>query len=424
MSDGVIQLVLSRRSGLRRLGFTITELLVVIVIALLIVTISIPAFTSLLGSSRRSLAENAVRAALVVARDTAALGDGDTAVFFLDEAPGRTRVVVGRFAGTFEDSDANTSVTGQGFLSRAAPGPAMRDVFVPLEGSRPQTLPVGWAVSGYAVPEQIDFEWYDGESYSAGGTPPNIGGNTLPSMIEQQAYWVAPETDMFDKTTQGPANSQGALSASPMARTPRQTFAIRFESATSDAKVSGNDMLLLDPRPSGLGRAAVTGRVPNELLESVRVDRAVDLFGWARLVINREDLNGDNTINNQDDALRAALVGNFSHDTVLARPVTRLALWRWNELASGVRARRLNRETGTLYAPFDPANPMMREIDFDPMLFGGTKPADLPTLINRWTEGDTDLDGTRDFSQGSSDRPRAAVFFLQPATGELVEMER
>ena len=52
-------------------GFTITELLVVIVIFVLIIGIAIPAFKSMIESSERALAENQLRVGLGSARNAA-----------------------------------------------------------------------------------------------------------------------------------------------------------------------------------------------------------------------------------------------------------------------------------------------------------------------------------------------------------------
>src|SRR5690606_8581215 len=102
-----------------RVAFTLPELLVVIAIGILLLAIAVPAFTSVLYSSRRSGAAGAVQTALAAARDVAVEnGPGrDAAAVFFADSGGRLRIMVAVWAGEMTD------VNGRG-------EPVQREVFV------------------------------------------------------------------------------------------------------------------------------------------------------------------------------------------------------------------------------------------------------------------------------------------------------
>src|SRR5690606_39113284 len=154
----------------RRFAFTLPELLVVIAIGILLLAIAVPAFRSVLYSSRQSGAASSVQSALAAARDVAlesGPGRDAAAVFFADRG-GRVRIMVAVYAGEMTDRDVSNA-------------PVQREIFVRSERVEPVTLPAGWAVSGRARANMIDNDWYDSI-------------DTYPRNLRDQDNWVYPET--------------------------------------------------------------------------------------------------------------------------------------------------------------------------------------------------------------------------------------
>jgi hypothetical protein len=459
------------RRGVNNRGFTLAELFVVVLILLAVLSIAVPAFTGLLASSERSLAENAVRIATIVAKDEASLGDGDVALFFIDdptpdpaldaavrEPPG-LRLVVARYVGTIEDAaeDSNPFV-GPAFQTRA------RDVFVGIPTAPSVKLPGDWWVAGLAPAGTLDREWYDGPGYTGDGMG-DANGEAFERVVASR-NWLLPQAGLYDRELFGEGATTDINNQPAPTFTPRQTFMIRFSSETGRVVNGGNQALLIDPRPSLAQRRFTDdplsrfGVSDDQTPFTLRVDLAEDLRAWARDLIERQDIDGDGLTGESDPAereLRRALIGNYSHDTVLAEPVSRIALFRMTDLAQGLFARGLNEETRSIFRPDISLNTAKRDRARDPRfdassdaLWPDTANANATTIrqsLNAWMEGNTvpENQGSQELPLDSSqppdfilvqsgvveptraeqqDRPLATVLQVVPATGELVGVER
>ncbi len=364
---------------MRRSGYTLIELLVVIVIASLLVGIAIPAFSALLTSSRESLAQNSLQQAVLSARDAAAanIGGGDTAaVFFFD--PGRG-ITVGIYeqVGQFVDDSDNDA------------GSATRDVFVPIATMEAVQLPPDYSIRGFVLGTQLrDEDWYEDltlYSPASGGFQP--GGT---SSDRGPGAWVFPETDFYDQT----APDDGA---------DRQTFMIRFSAGSGTLSRNNNTALVLDPRPSNLNRTAPPMGIQP-------IEQAEDLKSWAvRVLIS----TAANAVEKQ------ALIGNESSDTVLARPVTDIALYRERRLAQMLQLRNLNRDSKSIYLKSD--NPEVDTALFRNSQLGRDRVA-LETRITQWLEGRLAIDSIN--NAGSALEADSAVYTIGSYFGELVEVVR
>src|SRR5205085_6638900 len=199
------------------LGFTITEVLVVIAIIVLLIAIAVPAFSSLMNSSERNLAENQLKAAIAAARDAAIQSDtGDAAaVFLFTLSPGgnggHITIVPCVVAGQIQDTTDNQP------MQPGSTNAVVRDVLVPITQITPMQLPRGWSVRAYAVPGSVydgtrqKELWYEGFDPS-GTAQAGVGG------------WIFPETNFYDPTASPPpATGKGS---------PRQSFMIRFKAGT------------------------------------------------------------------------------------------------------------------------------------------------------------------------------------------------
>lgn len=443
-------------------AFTLIELIVVVTLVIVVLGVAVPAFRAMLEGSERSLAENTLRVGVQVARDLALRGEGDAALVFIRDADGRTRLVPVVKAGEFDDYTFNAAAFGAGAYLRNKTNTVRRDVFAPAPLATPLLLPRGFSVSGYADPNSIDqcFRrcldnpqpvdregWYDAEAYSNRGVP---GG----ALARLEGNWVLPETFLFEPDVQGPGvRSQASgdpssrITGANVGRTPRQSFMIRFESGTGQLVRGSRPSLVLDPRASSLGRGLFTGSY-----RWMRANRAEDAKAWTSRVLSTRVLDAGGLEDVNFLYLQTLAIGNYSNDTVLAGPVARIALFRENELVSGVGASGVNRETNSLYRPavepegdepmdFGTATGVIR---FDMNLFEGTfiRQADQVRIaINRWMQGDTnfiaaggfdrsDVDGDGnvfgDAASGNlpADEARAKIYFVQPSTGELTEVLR
>ncbi|USN98420.1 MAG: hypothetical protein H6810_09600 [Phycisphaeraceae bacterium] len=437
--------MIDRRVHLVLRAFTLIEVLVVVTLLIVVLGIAVPAFRGMLDASERTLSENSLRVGVQVARDVAMRGEGDAAVVFFRDLDGRTRMVPAIKVGTIEDGAVNYAITGP-----PSPGDPTneREVFAPIALASPIRLPRGWAVSGYADPNTIDqclrncalsgnhfqdFEgWYDSTAYgddgSSAGDEARLDGN-----------WLLPETAYYEVFMQAPGaqppdDYTSAVSAVDSQRDPRQTFMVRFKSGTGELMRGSRPAIVLDPRPTSLGR----GVLPQEL-RWARANRIEDAREWCERVINTEDLDENEAVDGLDAYYRAITLGSFSNDTVLAGPVSRLALYRDEDLVKGLGASGLNKETNSLYKPIDADG----RIEFDlPGLFANNAliatPGDVRIAIDRWMQGDTnfiaangfqnsDMDGDGNiYGDGgdSPDTPMAKLFVVQPGTGELTEVKR
>ena len=364
-----------------RRAYTLVELLVVIVIGAILVGIAVPSFQALLASSRESLAQNGLQQAIYSARDMATrnLGGGDAAaVFFYDRNRGLTVGVYEQVGSIDDDSSNSDSDTAQ------------RDVFVPIAGMEAVGLPPGYAVRGFVLGTQLrDEDWYEElTEYNppSGTLQPGGGSDRGPGA------WVFPETDFYDQTAQ----DDGA---------DRQTFMIRFEAGTGALSRVNTSALVLDPRLSGENRDVFAGTS----LEPV--NQAEDLRSWAvRAAVSR------------DPAVLAAIteiLGNESSDTVLARAVTDIALYRERRMAQMLGLRGLNRQTDTIYEPGD-------EPEIDSALFrDATLASDrvaLETRITQWIEGRLAIEDND--AAGTAAEADSAIYTISAYFGDLVEVNR
>ncbi len=417
----------SMANGVRR-AFTVVELMVVILIGLIILTIAVPAFQSMQYSSNRSLAVNALKASTRMARDVAlSTGQDGAVVFVYDPQLGKLQIIPAVKVGTLRE--LTTAPNGPGMAMGLADSPYFdRDVFVPTTAGEILELPRFWMVRGYASPGTlIDRDsageaaatWYTSDAY--GGTQPN-------DQVKEDAHWVFPETGFFPYDAQVAGGSlDGRLSGSSgTLPTTRQTFMIRFNARTGVVSRDTNSALFVDQRNSPeRPYPEVTYRFdPNNATASSkaanRIDMADDIEVWANRLVSSSDLTGDGfPYGNDDDSIRFQLIGNVSNDTILVKPVTRLALYDERKLAIGVSARGVNQVTQTLYQPADQEDVNAR-IEFDPALFSSLNESELVAKINQWVDGDTNFDDTLDLD----DEPESRIYLIQPYTGELKEVLR
>ncbi|MFZ4431365.1 MAG: hypothetical protein ACOYPS_13560, partial [Phycisphaerales bacterium] len=210
-------------------GFTITELLVVIVIFVLVIGIAIPAFTSMVQSSERSLAENQLRVGLSSARDAAIQSPAsDAAAVFFFQPGGRVSIVPCISVGFLEDDEnSRGTATGRRGVSR--------EVFVPLATAAPIQLPRNWGIRAYTPANTVGGTdvaatgdangWYD--SLAAGTTSPAADG-----------HWLFPETNFINPA----AANAGATGWQ------RQTFMVRFRNGTGELDAGNRALaLVIDP---------------------------------------------------------------------------------------------------------------------------------------------------------------------------------
>lgn len=368
-----------------RPAFTLAELLVVIALVVLLIAVAVPAFRNLLDSSDRALAENQLRAGVLGARDLAIRTGTDSAVAFFFVPGGRARLVPCTHVGTLTDYN----VVNQ---------PVERDIFVPIPLAQPTELPRGYAVRGYAPPGSIDNNttnrtgWYgdDGVAFGNGRKYDPASGN-----------WVFPETGFYnaDRATDGEL---------------RQSFVIRFAGGTGElAFRNQNDVLIVSPAPSTYFRTQAPW---NEY----RLDTAQDQASMVRRMLADPRLNAPQA---SDDGMGGGsppyvihrMLGDRSSDTVLARPVRHIALADERVLATSIRARGLNRATGSLYGEGEaiPTAPVI-----DSRLFNGSPSARQVTQwCNDWIGGS--------FDPGDGTRPpvsQASLFSVERYSGQLKEI--
>lgn len=366
-------------------GYTLLELLVVIVIAALLVGIAIPAFRGILASSRRSLAESKLQQALYAARDaaTSSIGGGDAAAVFFFEPGQGIRVLTCIEVGSLEDS-----IRGQGDI---APGGNAgddarridRDVFVPLSGFEPVQLPPGIGVRGFALgPQFLEItNWY--EALEDRRRPPLEPG-----------YWVFPETAFYD---------ENELDAGDV----RQTFMVRFTAGDGTLSRELRQALVIAPS---------TGNDPQIQVEGI--SDTDDLELWARRFLSRAGADP------------SPVVGNQSVHSVLAGPVTELALYEERDLVQALGGRGLNQATGTVYksaaeirqdSRVDGVAPTIDSRVFSPD--DETPPLGRPRVFarnsSRWIEGREILPGNRPQIDST-----ARVFAINAFFGDLVEITR
>ena len=402
-------------------GFTIIELLVVILIGLVILTIAVPAFRSMKYSSDRSLAVNALQAATQMARDVALSSGQDGAVVFVyDYEVGKVQIIPAVMVGTLREG--STAAVGPGGAGALGDSPHFdRDVFVPSDIGETLEIPRFWGVRGFASPRSlIDFDsagnadasWYNSRAY--GGTDPDDTDKSL-------GHWVYPETGFFVRDAQiAGSNTDGDFgSVNTALPTTRQSFMIRFDSRSGILSRDTNAALFVDPRNS---RERPFGDRPNSFEQTLRADLAEDLSGWASRVLMSATLFEGSTVAwaARDADRRQQLIGAVSNDTILVKPVTRLAVYDERRMGTAIGARELNRVTQTLYMPID-QDDQNAEIEFDLTLFADDpNESEIVEQINQWIDGDTNFDGMFQLD----DEPESRLYLIQSYTGELQEVLR
>jgi prepilin-type N-terminal cleavage/methylation domain-containing protein len=361
------------RSRGTKSGYTLLELLVVIVIASLLVGIAIPAFRGILASSRRSLAESKLQQAIYAARDaaTASIGGGDAAAVFFFEPGQGVRVLTCIEVGSLVDEPSGFSVGGTG----SGNGPQRFDVFVPVSGYEPVQLPSSIGVRGFALGTTIDNGWYT---------------NAADAGLLEPGLWLFPETAFY------PAQRLNVRSLR------RQSFLVRF--------TAGEGTLSRDPtRALVLSPSVGSGRNVSDAEGLLEAD---DLELWARRFLTRVDQTNAGGLEQR----RREVLGIDSVHTVLAGPVAELALYEERELARAVGARGLNQETDSLYAPRS-----NRPVLDDALFQGNANQPAVEVLASKWLEGR--IDPAEDGVPNVGDA-QARIFAINAFFGDLVEITR
>lgn len=422
----------SVRGGLGRglaVAFTIVELLVVIVVILIVLSIATPAFRALVYSSERSLAFNSVEAGVASARDLAlrAGGGGDGAVVFLFDPGGPVRIIPAVKVGTVTEPAESGRLDAVGSITM--------DVFAPVPEVAAVEMPPNWHVRGYAAPGSMVDLLANGEPFARWYNSPTTGNNNPGSPVKEERNWVFPESGFYATDFQVPPAQGGGGGVQVQRNTPtgRQSFMIRFDGRTGAMSSDRGLALFIDPRPSTADRPG--GDRPRARQLWLRADRAENLGDWAQGVLNAPPFDGQgNPIQPpyrpvHEERGRLSFIGSPSNDTVLVKPVTRLAVYDGRRLAVGVGARGLNEATASLYHPVAPDGRGGYDgpIGFDEALFRDFPGNDaLRERINRWIEGDTsgpdgEPDGLIDIE---FDDPEARLYLVRPSTGELTEVVR
>lgn len=430
MTTGTIHPAASMHAARR--AFTVVELLVVVVIILIVLTVATPAFQSMLYSAARSESANTVNAAVLAARELAlrSAGGDDGAVVFVYDRDGTMRIIPAVRVGTVLEPVYGAGGAGGGPTPVGGAPRVRRDVFAPVPEAAAFQMPAFWNVRGYApansmieyVPGERPSEnlavWYNSAMYGATDVSSNSNNPKL------EGNWIFPETAFYDI-------DQRAAPSGRNAPTARQSFMIRFDSATGTVSADRSPALFIDPRPSTFNRPG--GARPEARQRWLRPDRAEDLGAWARGLIASPPFTEDGErirIGRYEEInfnVKLSYIGMSSNDTILVKPVSRIAVYDERVMARDLGARRLNPATNSLYLPVarEPNQPG-NQIDLS--LFGGSYPDGLQGLrrnINRWMDGDTTGPENRpDGRINEDDQPQARIYLVRPGTGDLTEVLR
>lgn len=434
-------------------GFTVVELLAVIAIMAIVLAVAVPALSNMLYSSNRSLAENSVRAAILVARDLAAgsLSGGDAAVMFEFEPGGVMRLVPAEEVGSFTDVrlaleplDDAATVSGSGSGATADAALVERDVFVATGAVPASELPRGWMVRGAATAGSmlpgaapaavtgqpsaqkegyVDWEWYKWPSATgSGAVPGGYGGSELASSASPniraraEENWLFPESGFFD--------DQKAVVDLTQERG-RSSFMVRFRGGTGELVTGGEASLFVSPGVASgrrLVETSVVGRDPFNAAGNTGAQafgwqaignatgQGYDLRAWARRVMAQEEWDGDGVPGQLGD-LRNRAGWNLSPATA-PTPVgtspnpgaygrSDLIGARSNDMVLVQGVSRLAIYEEPRLAAGIGARGLNRVTgtiyqpytipgpQVDAALFGGTLPTNLRQRINWWIAGDT-----------------------------------
>ena len=365
-------------------AFTLIEMIVVITIISILLAVIVPGFNAMLYSSETALAENLLRGSLRGGKDAALKSGADrdsAVVFFFDPTTQRTSVLTYLKAGTLRDADP-TDPTGF----------AARDVFVPAGDIPPITLPKGWMVRAFVPPLFVSDTAANSDLWYASGI-----------YNRNERNWLFPETGFYVPTTapDGLGNGGGL---------DRNTFMVRFEAGTGVMKTGAwEPALIVAPSSEGAWRDTVLNNVPAAQSEAYSLDELGSTEEYVRRLLPASP----GTISSLN---KRKLLGRGSPDTILARPVSQLALYDESRLAAAIGARPDN-FSGSLYQY--------------PQYLGGTDttPPNLVTdatqaRINLWIEGDTNGDDVvSEADVPDADRPEAKIFTIDRYTGILHQVE-
>jgi hypothetical protein len=247
-------------------------------------------------------------------------------------------------------------------------------------------MPSGWSIRGFAPPGSLHSSanftgWYEwlGASSAAIANEPN---------------WLFPETSFFDEEKLGDGWN-------------RQTFMIRFEAQSGNLALNNTDtVLIIAPSLDDTWRVG-----PPYSTVRLRLDSSLDLAATARRITSDTTLAQGATPTDSQ-----LLIGDASNDTILARPVTEIALYDEERMSRAIGAVRLNRATNTMYGDAAQPNfpPLAPKYD-NTLIPGVTDQAQVQRRINRWIVGDP-----ADFPQGITSESR--IFSLVRYLGQVQEI--
>jgi|GEM_PF-834400 len=387
---GTARATCSRLSpGSRPRGFTIMEMIVVVIMLLAVLAMVLPSFVSLKRSGEFSVAQELLKQAVRDARGRALSAKNDTAVVFVfSPETGVQLLVCERVGQTIVDGDTSQTNAGGAVVER--------EVFVPITGRKPVEIPRGVSVRGYAKQFSVDNAWYE---------PTQNGG--VRYLVDDPA-WVFPETDFYSRLV---ADNQ-ANTAADVGRD-RQTFMVRFASRTGQL-VAGEAAaaVVVLPRPSASGRQ-------RDLAAIERLDLSADLASQVASIVERP-LWPDGSV---APLAQRGLLGDDSSDTALVRSVTRLALYRERELAAALGVR-LDAVSGTIYElPENYQNVGGAQRDsrtvYPQYVLELREDSRTPVSVLRWVEGFSVLNDASSTVRSAGGRP--LLYSVHPLRGELLE---
>jgi type II secretory pathway pseudopilin PulG len=346
----------SQRQTVR--GYTIIELLVVIGIAALVIIAAVPALNSITSSARRASAENALRVGLRTARAAAIESGVDAAAVFLHEPGGRVTIIPCVLAGELLDGSGNDD--------------RLRQIFAPAQGFEAVQLPRSWFVRAFVPENTIDSGdntgWYDAGTYA-----------------DDEPLWIFPETAYYDRDSGTDGED-------------RQTFMVRFRGGSGELNLSDIAPVLVFA-PDARARFRDSGIWSDP---EFRADQDIDPRRFVQRVL-QWPVSGSGSINRDD---RDNLLGDKSSDTVLTRAVGQLGLYQETALASGIGARGVNRDSGTLYL-----------YEYDPSAGSETDAPEIdPALM-------ADTDRIADWMEARVPSSDARLFTISRYLGSTLELE-